>query len=107
MNRLAGTLASLSWIALATVTLTGALFRSSSMQAANYSMVVIFAAVAAFVAWRTTTFERLLDILPDSTEARAVRRADLTASLAMLALGTVCPAGAALRVWSEGAAVFG
>lgn len=107
MNRLAGYLAGLSWVALAAATLAGAVLRNPSLPEINYFMVAVFAAIGAFVMCRTAAFDRLLRACPATIETRHVRRLDLTASLSMLVLGAACVSGASLRVWSEGRAVFG
>ncbi|KGM48916.1 hypothetical protein ATO9_09435 [Pseudooceanicola atlanticus] len=107
MSRLVGYLASLSWGGLAAVTLVGAIFRNPSLPAINYVMVAVFAAIGAFVAWRAAAIDQLLCGLPASKETRRARQVEFIASSAMLGLGAVCLTGASLRIWSEGAAVFG
>lgn len=102
-----GHIAGLSWMALAAVTLAGAIFRSPSLFAINFAMVAIFAAVGAFVVWRAITIDRLLASVPDSIQALRTRQVELVASFSMLVVGLACLAGAVKRVWSEGASVFG
>ncbi|MBN9888966.1 hypothetical protein [Salipiger abyssi] len=107
MNRLVDYIAGLSWVGLAAVPLVGAIFRNPSLSAINDIMVTVFTTIGAFVAWRAATIDRLLCDLPDCMETRRARQVELIATLAMLGFGTLCLTGASLRIWSEGAAVFG
>lgn len=107
MHKLFAYAAGASWVALALVTMIGALTRHSGLIGVNCVMAAIFGAVGAFVIWRMQTVDRLLKVTPDGPEARAVRRSGTISSFVMFCLGATCLTGAVSRVWIEELAVFG
>ena len=107
MTRWLGYLAALSWLTLAAVTASGSVLIDASLVHVNFTMAGVFAAIAAFLAWRARVVDALRRRYTDSPEIGRLLLVEGISSTGAFILGTGCLTAAALRVWSEGVAVFG